>query len=339
MEERFHCWLRHNQVLPTQSIVYRDGLFEGQFNQSVAEEIPQFKRAVDNVYVDRARPSLQVVCVVNRHHQRFYPGKENTTPNGNVLPGICVDLSVRGGQRLDTRTVFASPTTPSRKTARPVPHVLLHDEPACDIKELQLMAPDPPPQKADASAEQAPADLINIFECKFTPTRTITDVEKKRKTGKKTHHPSMTNPDSDIGTPTSEASPTKPKRRLVFLMKALETRQDMKGINLASDYNQHLYTLTALPLTLSKTLSIRDLVDYERENVVDKTESGAFIPTKNATLNALNAILTNAAVRLTFADLNPGNGQSERQQVVVRADSKKYYHTSDTTPVFDPSVD
>ena len=139
MEERFHCWLRHNQVLPTQSIVYRDGLFEGQFNQSVAEEIPQFKRAVDNVYVDRARPSLQVVCVVNRHHQRFYPGKENTTPNGNVLPGICVDLSVRGGQRLDTRTVFASPTTPSRKTARPVPHVLLHDEPACDIKELQLM--------------------------------------------------------------------------------------------------------------------------------------------------------------------------------------------------------
>ena len=116
-----------------------------------------------------------------------------------------------------------------------------------------LKAPDPPPQKADASAEQAPADLINIFECKFTPTRTITDVEKKRKTGKKTHHPSMTNPDSDIGTPTSEASPTKPKRRLVFLMKALETRQDMKGINLANDYNQHLYTLTALPLTVLST--------------------------------------------------------------------------------------
>ncbi|KZT65518.1 Piwi-domain-containing protein [Daedalea quercina L-15889] len=98
---RLRLYKRKNGRLPAQLIVYRDGVGESQFRQTILDrELPSIKAAFEEMSEPspgRAAytPKLSIIVCVKRHHTRFYPTEtQHMSSNGNTLPGTVVDKGV-----------------------------------------------------------------------------------------------------------------------------------------------------------------------------------------------------------------------------------------------------
>ena len=123
---RLQLWKRHNNVLPENVIIYRDGVSEGQFNLVVDQELPLIRSACVDVYRNLTPPRLAIVICGKRHHTRFYPTRlEDASPSGNPQNGTVVDRDVTECRMWD---FFLQAHTPLGGTARPAHYTVVHDE-------------------------------------------------------------------------------------------------------------------------------------------------------------------------------------------------------------------
>src|SRR5699024_5948897 len=86
---------------PTNMIVFRDGVSEGQFEKVITTEIPLIKSAINKTNKDM---KLTLIVVQKRHHTRFVraepwvppqkPGKSPSKPTYNVPSGTVVDQCI-----------------------------------------------------------------------------------------------------------------------------------------------------------------------------------------------------------------------------------------------------
>jgi hypothetical protein len=93
--QRLRLYQQHNNRLPVNIIIFRDGVSEGQFNQVLAKELPFIREACEGVYPATERPKITLVVSVKRHQTRFYPTDPNhTVRSRNIKNGTVVDRGV-----------------------------------------------------------------------------------------------------------------------------------------------------------------------------------------------------------------------------------------------------
>lgn len=82
---------------PSNILVYRDGVSEGQYQMVKEQELPLLRQACEDLYdpVGQECPRITIVVVTKRHHTRFGPTTEATADgNGNCTPGIVTDRGI-----------------------------------------------------------------------------------------------------------------------------------------------------------------------------------------------------------------------------------------------------
>jgi aubergine len=74
--------------MPTNFVIYRDGVGDSQRQQVLDQEIPQFHRAITDLYKEKSSPSITVVIVNKRITQRFFVdnnGRYENPPSGCII--------------------------------------------------------------------------------------------------------------------------------------------------------------------------------------------------------------------------------------------------------------
>ncbi|KAM3416787.1 hypothetical protein BST61_g8379 [Cercospora zeina] len=126
--ERLTLWVKKNQKLPTQIVVYRDGVSEGQYAQVLDIELPAFERVFQNRYGDKKKwPKLAIIIVGKRHHTRFYPTRKEDADERsmNPKPGTVVDRGIVGKI---VREFYLQAHQGLQGTARPAHYVVIKDD-------------------------------------------------------------------------------------------------------------------------------------------------------------------------------------------------------------------
>ena len=132
-KSRLILWQKHNQRLPENIVIYRDGVSEGQYHLVLDHELVSIRAACRSMYLNKALPKLTVAIVGKRHHTRFYAWKEETFKNrptgrwgwGNPDPGTFVDRVVTDTRNWD---FFLQAHDAIKGTARPAHYFVLLDE-------------------------------------------------------------------------------------------------------------------------------------------------------------------------------------------------------------------
>ena len=130
LKTRLKLWVSRNKTYPENIMVYRDGVSEGQYDHVLDIEVPQLRKACEQVYpaTDTAKglPNLTVVVVGKRHHTRFYPVAEaDADRSGNTKNGTIVDRGVTEAHNWD---FFLQAHTALQGTARPAHYFIILDE-------------------------------------------------------------------------------------------------------------------------------------------------------------------------------------------------------------------
>ncbi|KAG8325299.1 hypothetical protein J6590_071089 [Homalodisca vitripennis] len=73
-----HCYKRHNKILPSHIIIYRDGVGDGQIPYVFSHEVQHVARAVQEIY--RGPVKLAVVLVTEKINTRLFNISQNPRP-------------------------------------------------------------------------------------------------------------------------------------------------------------------------------------------------------------------------------------------------------------------
>ena len=141
---RLILYREKNKALPTDIMVYRDGVSEGQYNIVLREELPALKAACRKVYGDATQPRISIIVVGKRHHTRFYPTDkkdadgtgtdERPKTTGNPKPGTIVDRGITMEQGWD---FYLQPHKCLQGTAKPAHYIVIHHEMKLDANEME----------------------------------------------------------------------------------------------------------------------------------------------------------------------------------------------------------
>jgi eukaryotic translation initiation factor 2C len=92
---RLALWQKHNKdQLPSNIVIFRDGVSEGQFNQVLEKELPFIRKACSEKYKAGTAPRITLIVSVKRHQTRFYPTDANHQRNKSPKEGTIVDRGV-----------------------------------------------------------------------------------------------------------------------------------------------------------------------------------------------------------------------------------------------------
>ena len=130
LKSRFPIWKKRHAALPENLLIYRDGVSEGQYNMVIGEELPQIRRACEQVYppadTKKGLPRISIIICGKRHKTRFYPTQEaDCDRSGNTKPGTVVDRGVTEARNWD---FFLQAHAALQGTARPCHYHIVHDE-------------------------------------------------------------------------------------------------------------------------------------------------------------------------------------------------------------------
>ncbi|KAK6501309.1 hypothetical protein TWF481_009150 [Arthrobotrys musiformis] len=133
--ERLEEYARHNKgAVPEKVLFYRDGVSEGQYDQVLANEVPEILKAFE-AYKPGKKPKLTVVIVGKRHHTRFYPAEENAADKKyNCKPGTVVDRSVTAVYDFD---FYLQAHSGLQGTVRPAHYYVIRDDIGFTADKLQ----------------------------------------------------------------------------------------------------------------------------------------------------------------------------------------------------------
>ncbi len=129
--------------LPENILVYRDGVSEGQYEIVLNQELPQLRRACEQMYppadTKKGFPRISIIICGKRHKTRFYPTAEKDCDrSGNTKPGTVVDRGVTEARNWD---FFLQAHAALQGTARPCHYYIVHDEIFRQIYAKQIPAP------------------------------------------------------------------------------------------------------------------------------------------------------------------------------------------------------
>ena len=132
LKTRLYLWKTKGKhtALPENILIYRDGVSEGQYDMVLSQELPQLRRACEQMYptVDTKRhlPRFTIIICGKRHKTRFYPVTENKCDrSGNPQPGTVVDRGVTEARNWD---FYLQAHAALQGTARPCHYSIVHDE-------------------------------------------------------------------------------------------------------------------------------------------------------------------------------------------------------------------
>lgn len=132
LKSRLALWRTkgNHTALPENLLIYRDGVSEGQYSIVLNQELPQLRRACEQVYpatdTKRGLPRISVIICGKRHKTRFYPTQEQDCDrSGNTKPGTVVDRGVTEARNWD---FFLQAHAALQGTARPCHYYIVHDE-------------------------------------------------------------------------------------------------------------------------------------------------------------------------------------------------------------------
>ena len=80
---RLELWKsRHNDTLPENLLIYRDGVSEGQYEAVLREELTAMRNTCNVMYTEQ--PKITLIIVGKRHHTRFFrqSGQDRNPPFG-----------------------------------------------------------------------------------------------------------------------------------------------------------------------------------------------------------------------------------------------------------------
>lgn len=126
MQDRLHHWKAINQEFPSNILIYRDGVSDGQFQKTVLEkELPQVRAAITNLYKGQTA-HITIVVASKRHNVRFYQ-TQNSDADQKLGPknGLVVD---RGVTRPIYWDFYMQSQAPIQGSARPAHYIVIHDE-------------------------------------------------------------------------------------------------------------------------------------------------------------------------------------------------------------------
>lgn len=138
--ERFEAYKAHNAGnLPTNILYYRDGVDEGRFPRLLTEEVDTIRLAWNAASKTtpqaKTLSKITAVVVTKRHNTRFFPKKEfPKLPNGNCLPGTCVDSAITLPYHFD---FYLLSQNTIQGTARPAHYIVLRNEIAFSADQIQ----------------------------------------------------------------------------------------------------------------------------------------------------------------------------------------------------------
>ncbi|KAL8853080.1 MAG: hypothetical protein Q9221_002110 [Calogaya cf. arnoldii] len=142
----------HNGHSSNNILVFRDGISEGQYGESLQSELPRLQQACEQHRKSgHTKPSGQpvkitfIVCA-KRHHTRFYKVDKHGNVN-NPRGGAYVDRDVTEAYLWD---FYLQSHTALKETARPAHYIVLHD----DVIRHEASKP------REKEAVISPADLI-----------------------------------------------------------------------------------------------------------------------------------------------------------------------------------
>jgi len=93
-EDILKTYRKTNGVSPTRLYFYRDGVSEGQFQETLDVELHSLKAACTGLGIN---PKITMIIVAKRHHARLFPngnGPNDADRSGNCLPGTVVDRTI-----------------------------------------------------------------------------------------------------------------------------------------------------------------------------------------------------------------------------------------------------
>ncbi|KAH7014059.1 ribonuclease H-like domain-containing protein, partial [Macrophomina phaseolina] len=130
LKSRLRLWAKFNTTYPQNILVYRDGVSEGQYNLVLNQELPDLRKACEEVYpaaeTKRGLPHITIVIVGKNHHTRFYPTKnDDADRSSNPKNGTVVDRGVTEAKNWD---FFLQAHAALQGTARPAHYYIVHDE-------------------------------------------------------------------------------------------------------------------------------------------------------------------------------------------------------------------
>ncbi|KAJ0138283.1 Delta(24(24(1)))-sterol reductase [Fusarium oxysporum f. sp. albedinis] len=132
LKSRLGLWKTKGKhaALPENILIYRDGVSEGQYDMVVSQELPQLRRACEQMYpaadTKKGLPRFTIIVCGKRHKTRFYPTTEQDCDrSGNTKPGTVVDRGVTEARNWD---FFLQAHAALQGTARPCHYYIVHDE-------------------------------------------------------------------------------------------------------------------------------------------------------------------------------------------------------------------
>lgn len=121
----------HNGKLPNNILVFRDGISEGQYRESLESELPRLREACrldpeNGITTPSGRPvRMTLIVCAKRHHTRFYQADNNGGGVQNPPGGTYVDRDITESHPWD---FYLQSHTALKGTARPAHYIVLHDE-------------------------------------------------------------------------------------------------------------------------------------------------------------------------------------------------------------------
>lgn len=133
LKERLLSFYSANDRSPAHIIIYRDGISESEFLDTLREEIGSAKAAckkLDPTY----DPTITYIIVQKRHHTRFFVENPRDAVSENIPPGTCVDERVTSANLFD---FFLASHLGAIGTSRPSHYYVLYDSWKLSADELQ----------------------------------------------------------------------------------------------------------------------------------------------------------------------------------------------------------
>ncbi|CZR42761.1 putative argonaute like post-transcriptional gene silencing protein QDE-2 [Fusarium proliferatum ET1] len=132
LKSRLGLWKTKGKhaTFPENILIYRDGVSEGQYDMVLSQELPQLRRACEQMYpaadTKKGLPRFTIIVCGKRHKTRFYPTTEKDCDrSGNTKPGTVVDRGVTEARNWD---FFLQAHAALQGTARPCHYYIVHDE-------------------------------------------------------------------------------------------------------------------------------------------------------------------------------------------------------------------
>lgn len=132
-------YLRNNNNLPYNVLVYRDGVSDGQYQTVLDVEVRALEEALHRIYTTKIKvsyvPKVTVLIVGKRHHTRFYPtASQDADRNGNPRNGTIVDRGITMERGWD---FFLQAHVGLQGTARPAHYVVLKNGMGLRVDEVE----------------------------------------------------------------------------------------------------------------------------------------------------------------------------------------------------------